>query len=59
MLIPSSARGQYVDNDQHAGKLRRVNADFSPEVVQILEEIAKTRGATITDVLSEAIAFGK
>lgn len=48
-----------MDSVQQVAKLHRVNADFSPEVVQILEEIARTRGTSITDVLSEAIALEK
>ncbi len=48
-----------MESVEQVGKVRRVNADFSPEVVQVLEELAKTLGTSMTDVLSEAIALEK
>ena len=47
------------DKVQERGQWVRVNANFSPECYEVLSEIAKRRGKSLSDVLRDAIAFEK
>lgn len=48
-----------MDTAQERGQWVRVNANFSPESYEVLSEIAKRRGKSLSEVLRDAIAFEK
>lgn len=39
--------------------LRRINANFSPEISAVLEELADKKGVSMTEVLRQAVSLEK